>query len=315
VGWTSGDIPDQTGQVAVVTGANRGLGFETVRALAARGAHVVMTARDPAEGDSARRSILAEHPAASLTVRRLDLASLDAVRHFAAELVADHPEIDVLVNNAGVMGTPRVETADGFELQFGVNHLGHFALTAFLMPALLRAEAARVVSVSSFARLWGGRLDPADPHRTRRYSAWRAYGQSKMADLRFALELDRRLVGAGARARSLVVHPGFTHTNLQAEAVRASGGALPQRLVHRAVVLFGMTPERGAGAHLRAATDPGAQGGELYTPRWVAWGPPVRRPVTLWSRRPSAARRLWDVSERETGIVFDVAAMVQADRG
>lgn len=307
--WTETDIPDQTGRVGVVTGGNGGLGRETARALAGRGALVIMAARDLAKAEAARDSIVAENPAARMDIRALDLGSLASVEKFARRLLADHERIDLLVNNAGVMGTPRMETADGFELQFGTNHLGHFALTAHLMPALLRAPLARVVTVTSTARHFRTRLDPDDPHMTESYDPWRAYGRAKMANLHFSLDLNRRLAAAGAAVASLAAHPGYSNTDLQAQSARAGAGA-SQRFFATTVQWVGMSARAGALPQLRAATDPKARGGELYTPRWINVGPPVRRPITARSQDSEEMRLLWDLSERETGVVFDVAAMV-----
>jgi NAD(P)-dependent dehydrogenase (short-subunit alcohol dehydrogenase family) len=303
--WTRRKIPDQSGTVAVVTGANGGLGLEVARELACRGAHVVMASRDQAKAEAAQASIRAEIPDASLELRPLDLASLASVREAAASILAAHPRIDVLVNNAGLMGIPERRTEDGFEMQLAVNHLGHFALTAQLLPALLRSRGAHVVSVTSTGRHAGSPLDPDNPHLSGRYDPWRAYGQSKLASVHFALELDRRFRTAGVPARSIVVHPGFSNTDLQARSVRETGGGRSQRVFH-AVRRVGMTPAQGALPLLRAATDPRAAGGALYTPRWVNWGAPVRRPMLGRSRDRAAMATLWAVSERETGIAFDV---------
>ena len=304
--WTTADIPDQSGRVAIVTGANGGLGLEVSRELARRGAHVVMAARDQAKAESARASIRGEIPEASLELEPVDLASLASVRDAAARILAHHKRIDILVNNAGVMAIPERRTEDGFEMQLAVNHLGHFALTLLLLPALVPSTDSRVVSVTSTGRHAGLALDPDNPHLIGRYDPWRAYGQSKLGSVHFALELDRRLRETGTRARSIVVHPGFTNTDLQARSVRETHGGWSQRFFHAFVRRFGMTPARGALSLLRAATDPGASGGALYTPRWVNWGAPVRRPMFGRSRNPEAMATLWKVSERETGITFDV---------
>lgn len=312
--WTTDDIPDQGGRVAVVTGANGGLGLETARELARKGAHVIMAVRNLEKAVEALGSIVEEVPTASLEVRSLDLGSLESVRSFAAAVLAEHEVIDLLINNAGVMGTPRHETANGFEQQFGINHLGHFALTALLMPALLRAEQARVVTVTSTARHFGGQLNVHDPHFRSGYNPWRSYGQSKMANLHFGVELNRRLQAAAARVESLVAHPGFSNTDLQAQSVRSTDGGVSQRFFHRTVGWFGMTPLRGALPQLRAATDPTAGGGELFAPRWVNFGSPVRRPIFPRSRQPEAMRTLWALSEQETGVAFDVEAMVGDSR-
>lgn len=305
--WTAADIPDQTGRVAVVTGANGGLGLETTRELARRGAHVVMGARNLDKAADAEQDIRAGIPEASLEIRKLDLASLDSVKAFAAEVLNAHETIDVLVNNAGVMGTPRMETADGFELQFGTNHLGHFALTAQLMPALLRAASGRVVTVTSTARHFSPRIDFDDVHHTEDYNPWRAYGYSKKANAWFALELDRRLKEAGARVQSLVAHPGYSNTDLQAASARSTNNeGWSQRFFHRWVQRIGMSQAEGALPQLRAATDPAAAGGELYAPRFANWGPPVRRPILPFSRPEDDLVTLWEVSERETGLEFEI---------
>jgi NAD(P)-dependent dehydrogenase (short-subunit alcohol dehydrogenase family) len=304
--WTAAQIPDQSGAVAVVTGANGGLGLEVARELARKGGHVVMAARDQAKAEAAVASIRDQVPGASLELQPLDLASQASVREAAKRILAGHGRIDILVNNAGLMGIPERRTEDGFEMQLAVNHLGHFTLTALLLPALLAGDGARVVSVTSTGRHAGRPLDPANPHLAGDYEPWRAYGQSKLANVHFALELDRRFRAAGTPARSIVVHPGFTNTDLQARSVRETGGGRSQRFFRAAVQRYGMTPAQGALPLLRAATDPGAAGGALYTPRWVNWGPPVRRPLLRRTRNRDAMTTLWWVSERETGITFDV---------
>jgi NAD(P)-dependent dehydrogenase (short-subunit alcohol dehydrogenase family) len=304
--WTAADIPDQSGRVAVVTGANGGLGLEVARELARKGGHVVLAARDQAKAEAARASIRDEVPGASLELQPLDLASLASVGEAAGAILAGHPRVDVLVNNAGLMGIPERRSEDGFEMQLAVNHLGHFALTARLLPALLGSGDARVVSVTSTGRHAGRPLDPDNPNLDGHYDPWRAYGQSKLANLHFALELDRWFRAAGVPARSMVVHPGFTSTDLQARSVRETGGGRSQRFFHAAVRRFGMTPAKGALPLLRAATDPRAVGGALYTPRWVNWGPPVRRPMLGRTRDQDAMTTLWVFSERATGTSFEV---------
>jgi NAD(P)-dependent dehydrogenase (short-subunit alcohol dehydrogenase family) len=304
--WTAAKIPDQSGAVAVVTGANGGLGLEVARELARKGGHVVVAARDQAKAEAAVASIRDQVPGASLELQPLDLASQASVREAAKRILGGHGRIDILVNNAGLMAIPERRTEDGFEMQLAVNHLGHFTLTALLLPALLASDGARVVSVTSTGRHAGRLLDPANPHLAGSYDPWGAYGQSKLANVHFALELDRRFRAAGTPARSIVVHPGFTNTDLQARSVRETGGGRSQRFFRAAVRRFGMTPAQGALPLLRAATDPGAVGGALYTPRWVNWGPPVRRPLLRRTRNRDAMTTLWQVSERETGTTFDV---------
>ena len=303
--WTSADIPDLSGRIAVVTGANGGLGLETARALAAAGADVIMAARDAQKASAANDSIRRSHPDARLEVVPLDLASLDSVRSAAATILARGEAVDILINNAGVMACPERRTADGFEMQFGVNHLGHFALTSLLMPALLRAEAARVVSVTSTAHHMGRAVDPSNPHLEGRYGPWTAYGQSKLANFHFAIGLQRRFAAAGPRASSLVAHPGLTNTDLQATSVETSGGGASQKFFLHLAGGTGMTPEQGARPQLRAATDPNARGGELYAPRFINFGAAVRRPILRRIGLNSAIERLWQVSERETGMRVD----------
>jgi NAD(P)-dependent dehydrogenase (short-subunit alcohol dehydrogenase family) len=306
VGWTAADIPDQTGRTALVTGANGGLGLETARALAAAGAHVVMAARNPEKADAAIADIKRTVSDPSLELVALDLASQASIRAAAERILAAHERIDILVNNAGVMGIPERRTEDGFEMQFGVNHLGHFALTALLMPALLRADAARIVSVTSTAHHMGRAVDPANPHLHGTYEPWKAYGQSKLANYHFAIGLQRRLAAAGAPAASLLAHPGLSNTDLQAVSVRETGGGRSQKFFHMLAGRTGMSPEAGARPQLRAATDPRARGGDFWAPRFFNNGPPVRRPILRRIGLDTAIARLWEVSERETGLTIDV---------
>ncbi len=303
--WSVADIPDQGGRVAVVTGANGGLGLETARALAAAGAHVVMAARNQAKATEAEASIRTDSPEASLEVVELDLGSLASVRQAAEKILAAHETVDLLVDNAGVMGIPERKTADGFEMQLGVDHLGHFALTALLMPALL-ADAARVVTVTSSAHHLGRAVNPDNPHLHGRYGPWRAYNQAKLANFHFGLGLDRMLEDAGASAASLIAHPGLSNTELQAVSVAETDGGLSQRFFHRLAGSTGMSPAQGALSQLRAATDPAAKGGWFYGPLFVGNGPPVRKPVLRRLGTKRAIARLWEVSERETGLKIEV---------
>jgi NAD(P)-dependent dehydrogenase (short-subunit alcohol dehydrogenase family) len=304
VGWTAADIPDQTGRVAVVTGANGGLGLETARALAEKHAHVVMTARNQEKAAAAVEDIRSTAPDASLELVALDLASLAAVREAAGRILAGHPKLDILVNNAGVMGIPEQRTEDGFEMQFGVDHLAHYALTALLLPAILRADAGRIVTVTSTAHLYGRAVDPRNPHLNGRYRPWRAYGQAKLANFHFGLGLQKKLERANAPAASLIAHPGLSNTDLQARSVRETGGGASQRFWRRLAASTGMTPADGARSQLRAATDPGAKGGEFYGPLCVNNGDPVRKPIFRRIGMDRAIDRLWEVSERETGLTI-----------
>jgi NAD(P)-dependent dehydrogenase (short-subunit alcohol dehydrogenase family) len=310
--WNITDIPDQRGRTAVVTGANGGLGLETARALAGAGATVVMASRNQEKAAEAAESIRRAVPDAALEMVELDLGSLASVRAAAERILATHETLDILVNNAGVMGIPERKTVDGFEMQFGVDHLGHFALTALLMQALLRADAARVVTVTSSAHHMGRAVNPKNPHLHGRYGPWRAYGQAKLANFHFGLGLNRVLEDAGAPAASLIAHPGLSNTELQAVSVAETEGGLSQRFFHSLAGSTGMSPATGALSQLRAATDPAARGGQFYGPLWFNSGPPVRKPVLRRLGMKRAVDRLWEVSERETGLKLEVTATAPA---
>jgi NAD(P)-dependent dehydrogenase (short-subunit alcohol dehydrogenase family) len=312
--WTVADIPDQSGRTAVVTGANGGLGLETSRALAGAGAHVVMAARNQDKATAAVADIRGDLPDASLEVVALDLGSQASVRDAAERVLGGHETIDILVNNAGVMGIPERRTVDGFEMQFGVDHLGHWALTALLMPALLRADGARIVTVTSSAHHMGRAVDPANPHLEGKYGPWRAYGQAKLANFHFGLGLHGVLEEADAPAGSLIAHPGLSNTELQAVSVDETGGGLSQRFFHVLARRTGMAPSDGARSQLRAATDPEARSGEFYGPAFFNNGPPVRKPVLRIGLGTGIAR-LWEVSERETGLRIDVGGAAPTPSG
>ena len=265
-GWTAGDMPDLAGVRAVVTGANSGLGFHTTLELARHGASVVLAVRDEARGADAVERVLRQVPGARLEVRDLDLADLSSVRAFGA---ATEGPVDLLVNNAGVMAVPHRRTADGFELQFGTNHLGHFALTGLLLPALragsLLGGPARVVTLSSMIHR-RGRLDRDDLMGERSYSKWAAYGQSKLANLLFMRELQRRADAAGVPLLSLGAHPGYAATNLQLAGPRMRGSRAREVFSRLGNMIVAQPAARGAWPTLRAATDPGARGGDYYGP-------------------------------------------------
>ncbi len=304
--WTAADIPDQTGRTAVVTGANGGLGLETARALAAKGAHVVMAVRNQDKAADAVASITRTAPNASLELVPLDLSSQASVREAAAAITAAHPKLDLLVNNAGVMAIPDRRTADGAEMQFGTNHLGHYALTALLMPALLKGDGTRIVTVTSSAHHIGRAVDPANPNLDGKYGPWKAYGQSKLANFHFGIGLQQRLAAAGAPAASLIAHPGLSNTDLQAVSVRETDGGLIQRFFHGLAGSTGMSAAQGALSQLRAASDPTAHGGEFYGPLYVNSGPPVKKPILRRLGLERAIGRLWEVSERETGLKIEL---------
>jgi NAD(P)-dependent dehydrogenase (short-subunit alcohol dehydrogenase family) len=304
--WSAQDIPDQSGRTAVVTGANGGLGLETARELARKGAHVVMAVRNQQKAEDALSDIRAKIPEASLELVGLDLGSQDSVREAADQILGRHDRLDLLVNNAGVMGIPERKTVDGYEMQFGVDHLGHWTLTALLLPALLASPGARIVTVTSTAHHIGRAVDPANPHLEGRYRPWRAYGQAKLANFHFGLGLQRQFAGAGVSAASLIAHPGLSNTDLQAVSVRETGGGASQRFFHMLAGRTGMSPAQGALSQLRAGTDPTAKGGEFYGPLFVNNGPPVRKPIIRRVGMSSAIAKLWEVSEQETGVKLAV---------
>ena len=301
--WTPASMPDQTGRTVVVTGASSGIGLEAAEALAGRGADVVLAVRDQARGQATRTRILRRHPAASLSVSLLDLADLGSIRAFAARTLEGTPRLDVLLNNAGLGLQPaRATTADGFERQFGTNHLGHFALTGQLMPALLRAPAPRVVTISSIAHR-RGRMQFDDLQSERRYSGRIAYGQSKLANLMFAFELDRRARAAGSRLLSVAAHPGIAATGFFA----ATGMPRALQPVVGAVIgVFGQDAARGAQPGLYAATMPDVQGGQYWGPDGLLEirGAPALARLAPQALDRAAWSRLWAASEALTGVAY-----------
>jgi NAD(P)-dependent dehydrogenase (short-subunit alcohol dehydrogenase family) len=297
-GWTAKDIPDQSGRYAIVTGANSGLGLVTARELARAGASVVMACRNLDKGHAAIEQVRAAVPDAQVQLEELDLASLESVRGFAERYKATHDGLDLLINNAGVMAPPRRRTADGFELQFGTNHLGHFLLTTLLLDSMEGREDARVVTLSSTAHKMG-RIAFDNLNGDRHYFRWFAYGQSKLANLLFALELDRRLRAQGSTVKSLAAHPGYAATNLQSAAP-----PLVDRVVMKVSnAVIAQSDDMGALPTLFAATQPGLSGGTYVGPD----GPGEQRgyPTIVKpggrARDEDSARRLWQVSEELTG--------------
>ncbi|MEM9133480.1 MAG: oxidoreductase [Actinomycetota bacterium] len=305
--FTEASIPDLTGRVAVVTGANGGLGLATAKALAGAGAHVVMVARNQTKAADARDEILADDPDASLEVVELDLGSQASTIAAAEQIAAAHQAVDILVNNAGVMAMPEGRTVDGFETQFGINHLGHWTFTAKLLPSLLAADAARVVAVTSVARHQGKPVDPADPHLEKGYDAWGAYGRSKLANFHFAIGLQRAFEEAGVAAQSFAAHPGLTNSDLQSHTVSQGGGGFNAKFFARLTPIVGMSTAAGARPQLRAATDPAAKGGEYYAPRWGTNGAAVERGYSD-KGVDEAVAKLWAMSEELTGVTMDVRA-------
>jgi NAD(P)-dependent dehydrogenase (short-subunit alcohol dehydrogenase family) len=301
--WTAEDIPDLTGRTFVITGANSGLGLESSRMLAARGAHVVMTARDQLKGEAAAARVRQDVPGASLELRILDLADLESVHAFARGLHDDAVPVDVLINNAGVMMSPQRSTAQGFEMQFGTNHLGHFALTGLLLDLLAVRDDPRVVTVSSTFHKQG-KIDFDDLMQRERYSPTGAYAQSKLANLLFGLELQRRLSAAGSPVRSLMAHPGYSNTNLQF----AGPTGWRKALMYVANPLFAQKPAIGALAQVRAAVAPDVAGGQYYgsAARFESRGLPELVRPSRAAQDPQVAARLWEESEKLTGVVYEL---------
>lgn len=299
--WTEAALPDQDGRVVVVTGANSGLGLQTSRALAIRGARVVMACRSPERAEEAARSILAVRPDARLDLVQLDLADLDNVRGFPSRLPSDIDAIDVLVNNAGIMAIPRGSTAQGHEMQLGTNHLGHFALTAVLADRLFRKEGSRLVTVSSGMH-WLGDLHLEDLMLRRAYGKWRAYNQSKLANLLFHHELASRLAERRHRTLAVAAHPGLSATHLQQVGVDQDPTLLNRFINGFLNRFFAQPASWGALPSLFAATDPGAVHGAYYGPMFEGWGWPRRTLSSPRSWDLDLRARLWAESVRLTGL-------------
>jgi NAD(P)-dependent dehydrogenase (short-subunit alcohol dehydrogenase family) len=297
--WNTTDIPDQTGRVAVVTGANTGLGFETAKALAAKGARVVLAVRNIDKGKDAASAITAATPDADVTLQQLDLSSLASVREAAAELKSDHDHIDLLVNNAGLMYPPKQTTEDGFEMQFGTNHLGHFALTGLLLDHLTPTAGSRIVTVSSIGHRINAAIHFDDLQWERSYNRVSAYGQSKLANLLFTYELQRRLASRNTTI-ALAAHPGGSDTDLMRH--------LPDSLQFTLPVLRPLFQSAAMGAlpQLRAATDPDVVGAQYYGPGGLGGlrGYPKVVESSKQSHDVDLQRRLWTVSEELTGVVY-----------
>ena len=292
--WSLADVPDQRGRVSIVTGSNTGLGLSNARMLAEKGATVVMACRNLDKANAAAQGIRDGVPGADVRVSELDLSSLASVRAFAARFLAEYPCLDLLINNAGVMTPPRTITADGFELQFESNHLGHFLLTGLLLPLLEKKQGARVVSLSSIAHR-GGKIDFDNLNAERGYSRVASYAQSKLACMMFGLELQRRLEKSGSKTLSLIAHPGGTATEL----ARHFG------IFEPVLTALGQSVDAGSLPTLRAATDPNAHGGEYYGPKWFRFrGPAVLEIPKSQALDTAVAAKLWTVSEKLAGISY-----------
>ncbi|MFI8927450.1 oxidoreductase [Streptomyces sp. NPDC053474] len=305
MGWTVADMPELSGRDVVVTGANSGLGYCTARELARRGARVVFACRSEARGAAALERLAAEVPSAAAEVWPLDLGDLGSVREFARRHDRERGgRLDLLVNNAGVMALPQRRTADGFETQFGVNHLGHFALTGLLLPALLATPGARVVTVSSMLHLLAT-VDPRDLNSEHHYRRWLVYARSKSANLLFTHELARRLRSAGADVVAAAAHPGYAATNLQAAGARMEGRKGVEAVMALGNRLIAQPAEAGALPILYAATAPGVRPDSFTGPRLLNWrGSPAPSLRAKWTRDDRAAVRLWQASEELTGVRY-----------
>nr|CAK51305.1 putative short chain dehydrogenase [Streptomyces ambofaciens] len=303
--WTAEQIPDQTGRVSVVTGANSGLGLATTKTLARKGAQVVLAVRDEEKGRRAADAIIAEQPGAHLEVRRLDLADPASVRAFAHQLHTDGYRVDVLVNNAGLMAPPRTLTLQGHELQFAANHLGHFALTGLLLDLMTDSDDPRVVTVTS-ANHRQARIAFDDLSGERKYSPMGHYNQSKLANAAFGWELHRRLSAAGSPVRSVLAHPGYTATNLQT----STPAGMVKLLFGRLLLPLAQSPDQGALPQLYAATAPEVQGGELFAPDGMGElrGAPKRAQLAPRATDPDTVSRLWQLSEQLTDVRYVLRA-------
>jgi len=309
--WLEQNIPNLNGKTALITGANSGIGYEAARLLAMKGAHVVLAVRNTAKGGKAVREIRSAVPQADLEVMALDLASLASIRSFAALFTAGHDRLDLLINNAGVMAIPRSVTADGFEMQFGTNHLGHFALTGLLLSLLQQTPGARVVTVSSGLHRTG-QIKFDDLQGEQSYSKWGAYGQSKLANLLFTYELQRRLTAAGSSVKSVAAHPGYAATNLQYGGSDRSDTSLQTRFMHVLNKVIAQSAEMGALPTVYAAA-PAVQGGDYIGPKGPAEqrGWPTKVQSSDRSHDRDAAARLWMVSEQLTGVSYAFSQMPQ----
>jgi len=303
--WIEQNISSQTGKTALITGANSGLGFEAAKVLAGKGAAVTLAVRDTAKGDVAAAAVRAAVPGAELAVAALDLASLASIRSFADAFVRTHGRLDMLINNAGVMAIPRRTTADGFEMQFGTNHLGHFALTGLLLPLVLRTPDARVVTVGSGLHVLG-KIDFANLNGERSYSKGGAYVQSKLANLLFAYELQRRLAASGSGVISVVAHPGYASTNLLSGGPEMDGSRFSKRTMSAVNRALAQSAAMGALPEVYAATSLAVRGGDYIGPDGFMGqrGFPKKVKSNARSYDQAVAARLWAVSEALTGVSY-----------
>lgn len=302
--WTVDNMPDQSGHIVIVTGANSGIGYETALVLAKKGAHVIMACRNLEKAQIAFEAIRRHVPSASIEMMKLDLSSLDSVRAFSDEFLAAHNRLDLLINNAGVMAIPKRETVDGFEMQFAVNHLGHFALTGRLLEILLQTPASRIVNVSSGASFYGT-IDFDDLQHEKSYSRYQAYGQSKLANLLFTYELQCHLDDIGSDTMALSAHPGYAKTNLQENATQQSNATIEGWLYRIFGSIFSQSAAMGALPQLYAATSPDVEKGGFYGPSFLHMrGYPKLITGSSKASDSDAAKRLWQISEELTDVTY-----------
>lgn len=305
--WTATDIPDLSGKIAVVTGGNSGLGFYTCLELARKGAKVIIAGRSEERGNAALAKIKSEIPTADLQFMQLDLANIESVRHFVSSFLDSHKKLDILVNNAGVMAIPLRRTEQGFEMQFGTNHLGHFALTSLLFNCIANTPGARIVNVSSLMHKFG-KINFEDLNSENSYSKWRAYSQSKLSNILFSLELDRRIRLSGIETKVMAVHPGYASTNLQTRGGEMEGSKMNVWMNIFLNKILAQPAWKGALPSLYAASCEKAGSGKFYGPSdfGSVRGYPVEEKLNPKLTSPDVAKRLWEESERLTGIAFGV---------
>lgn len=310
--WTENNIPDQTGRIVIVTGANSGLGYETTRALAQKNATVIMACRNLTKGEKALKDVMAHAPNADVKLMQLDLGSLDSVKQFAENFRAEYTQLDLLINNAGIMAIPRSETKDGFEMQFGVNHLGHFALTGLLIDMIAQTPNSRVVNVSSSAN-YMGTINFDDLMSEKDYSRYGVYGQSKLANVLFSNELQRRFEQAGVSTIAVSSDPGLSNTNLQSNTAENTGNIFEKILYPIAMNTMAQSQSMGALTQLFAAIAPEANGCDYISPSFMGMrGHPKKAKANDIAYDEATAKRLWQVSEELTGITFPELSPVPA---
>ena len=302
--WALKNVPDQTGKIIVITGANSGIGFAAANALASKNARIVMACRNTQKAETAKQAILSTTPSASVDIVELNLSNLQSVSQCAETINASYDHIDCLINNAGLGWIDRKETADGFEMHIGTNHFGHFALTSKLMGLLKKAPQARVVSIASLAHIWG-RIHFDDIQLNEKYGRARGYGQSKLANLMFGLELQRQLDQSNTNIKSVIVHPGMSGTNIANSALETGNFKQLAKLTSAITPYMSQSPALGCLPTLHAATAPDVQGGDYFGPRYAEiFGTPKKARIAKHAKSKVSAEKLWRLSEELTGVNY-----------